>query len=98
MANTIEVTITREFEEDVNPIEISVTVSVSPAEPMVMYHKDGSGDPGCPAEGEIVSAIYAGKEIELTDKEADEAIEKAIEELGDYENSLYDDRDKDKDY
>lgn len=87
MANTIEVTITREFEEDVNPIEILVTVEVSPAEPCVMYYKDGSGDPGSDAYGEVISSTHLGKEIELTDKEAAEAIEMALEEMGNQESS-----------
>lgn len=35
---------------DLEGVEYEVEFDYQPEEPMVMYYKDGSGDPGCSAE------------------------------------------------
>jgi hypothetical protein len=75
-------------------VDVRVAAVFHPAEPMVRYYPDGSGDPGCPAEIEIVLVIdeATGKRIELTDEQR-EALEEIAMERGDELSEEIDERD-----
>ena len=52
-------------------IECEVDVTLYPAEPMVMYDRNGEGYPGCDASAEVGDAVVVenGKRRRLTDEE-----------------------------
>ena len=47
-----------EFETEIEKAQVMVEFNFQPEEPVVMYYKDGSGDPGCPANVDNVSVYW----------------------------------------
>ena len=70
---------------DNNDNELVVTGDYLREEKPVFYYKDGSGDPGCPAEFDIEKVEIGGLDVTNTysetelDRISDLALEKAIE-------------------
>ena len=47
-----------EFETEIEKAQVMVEFDFQPEEPVVMYYKDGSGDPGCPASIDNVGVYW----------------------------------------
>jgi hypothetical protein len=59
-------------------VELTVEFEYCPAEPVVMYFKDGSGDPGCDACCEIQEIFEGGVDVWEKYKDKLEFIEDEI--------------------
>jgi hypothetical protein len=72
------------IEIDYKQIDLEVEFNYIPEEPMVMYHKDGSGDPGSASEAEILRVLIGDIDIYDLVEDQIEKIEQLV--LESYEN------------
>jgi hypothetical protein len=71
-------------------VELDIEFDYQPEEPMVMYYKDGSGDPGCPSEATITDIKIGKINVWQLLEDQIEDIEKEL--LEDYEESMQEER------